>query len=60
MSFSAISRSDPADPEAAEQLTDALVMLFDAVMTTFRWTDVPGTEPTALERRISQIAEARA
>ncbi|MDM7887896.1 hypothetical protein QUG98_05445 [Curtobacterium sp. RHCJP20] len=59
MSFSAISPSDPEDPEAAEQLTDALVMLFDAVMTTFRWTDVPGTEPTPLERRIAEIAEAR-
>ncbi|MDM7884795.1 hypothetical protein QUG92_06715 [Curtobacterium sp. RHCKG23] len=60
MSFSAISRTDPEDPEAADRLTDALVMLFDAVMTTFRWTDVPGAEPTPLERRITEIAEARA
>lgn len=50
MSFSAISV-----PDADDRLTDALVALFDAVMTTFRWTDVPGAEPTTLERRIAEL-----
>jgi hypothetical protein len=50
MSFSAISAPD-ADP----RLTEALVGLFDAVMTTFRWTDVPGAEPTTLERRLAEL-----
>jgi hypothetical protein len=68
MSFSAISA--PADqkttePGAAdigtpdigtdERITDALVMLFDAMMTTFRWTDVPDAEPTPLELRLAEI-----
>lgn len=54
MTFSAISTPD-TDP----RLTDALVALFDAVMTTFRWTDVPDAPPTALEQRLTEIAEAR-
>jgi hypothetical protein len=58
MSFSAISRPSDAegvDAETADRLTDALVMLFDAVMTTFRWTDVPGVDPTPLEERLAEI-----
>lgn len=50
MSFSAISA-----PGTDERLTDALVALFDAIMTTFRWTDVPAAEPTALERRLAEL-----
>ncbi|WP_420365890.1 hypothetical protein AAEP80_02880 [Curtobacterium sp. L3-7] len=53
MSFSAISL-----PDADGQLTDALVSLFDAIMTTFRWTDVPGAEPTTLERRLAELGGA--
>lgn len=65
MSFSAISA--PADQDATgpgaetpdigtdERITDALVMLFDAMMTTFRWTDVPDAEPTPLELRLAEI-----
>lgn len=53
MSFSAIST-----PGADERLTDALVALFDAIMTTFRWTDVPGAEPTTLERRLAELRGA--
>ncbi|WP_423922501.1 hypothetical protein ACPEEZ_02865 [Frigoribacterium sp. 2-23] len=43
--------------DASERLADALVELFDAIMTTFRWTDVPGSEPTPIE---TAIAEAEA
>lgn len=65
MSFSAISAL--ADQDATgpgvetrdigtdERITDALVMLFDAMMTTFRWTDVPDAEPTPLELRLAEI-----
>ncbi|QZQ53649.1 hypothetical protein KZI27_00755 (plasmid) [Curtobacterium sp. TC1] len=53
MSFSAISL-----PGTDERLTDALVSLFDAIMTTFRWTDVPGAEPTTLERRLAELGGA--
>ncbi|WIE64921.1 hypothetical protein DEI99_017060 [Curtobacterium sp. MCLR17_036] len=53
LSFSAISL-----PEADDRLTDALVALFDAIVTTFRWTDVPGVEPTALERRLAELGGA--
>jgi hypothetical protein len=66
MSFSAVSTPRDAgatdDAEASEDLgtderiTDALVMLFDAMMTTFRWTDVPGAEPTPLELRLAEIS----
>ncbi|MDN3478581.1 hypothetical protein [Curtobacterium sp. APC 4022] len=65
MSFSAISAprdQDPTGPGAEtpdigtdERITDALVMLFDAMMTTFRWTDVPDAEPTPLELRLAEI-----
>jgi len=50
MSFSAITAID-SPPE----LLDALVLLFDAMMTTFRWADVPGAEPSDLELRLSEI-----
>jgi len=53
LSFSAIS-----SPGSDEQLTDALVALFDAIMTTFRWADVPGAEPTTLERRLAELGGA--
>lgn len=53
LSFSAISL-----PDADERLTDALVGLFDAMLTTFRWTDVPGAEPTTLERRLAELGGA--
>ncbi|WP_027467098.1 hypothetical protein [Curtobacterium sp. UNCCL17] len=53
MSFSAICL-----PGTDERLTDALVSLFDAIMTTFRWTDVPGAEPTTLERRLAELGGA--
>jgi hypothetical protein len=52
MSFSAISQ-----PGSDPRVTDALVTLFDALMTTFRWTDVPGAEPTTLERRLEEIRD---
>lgn len=70
MSFSAISAprdqdptqtdavppaTGPADIGTDERITDALVMLFDAMMTTFRWTDVPDAEPTPLELRLAEI-----
>jgi hypothetical protein len=61
MSFSAISAAKPENDEengTADRLTDALVALFDAIMTTFRWTDVPGTEPTTLERRLAELGGA--
>jgi len=50
MSFSAI-----AAIESSTDLTDALVLLFDAMMTTFRWADVPGVEPSDLESRLGEI-----
>ncbi|WP_144761314.1 hypothetical protein [Curtobacterium sp. 9128] len=53
MSFSAISA-----PGTDERLTDALVALFDAIMTTFRWADVPGAEPTTLEHRLHELGGA--
>jgi hypothetical protein len=63
MSFSAISApadqktTEPGAPDIGtdERITDALVMLFDAMMTTFRWTDVPDAEPTPLELRLAEI-----
>jgi hypothetical protein len=57
MSFSAIRASASTAPEQDERVVDALVMLFDAIMTTFRWTDVPGAEPTTLEQRITEMAQ---
>lgn len=53
LSFSAISL-----PDTDERLVDALVGLFDAMLTTFRWTDVPGAEPTTLERRLAELGGA--
>lgn len=72
MSFSAISAAKPngttgagttgttgtTGTDTTDHLTDALVALFDAIMTTFRWTDVPGTEPTTLERRLAELGGA--
>jgi len=51
MSFSAVS----ADT-ASRTLSDALVLLFDAMMSSFRWVDVPGVEPGDLESRLAEIA----
>ncbi|WP_394769106.1 hypothetical protein [Lacisediminihabitans sp.] len=51
MSFSAVSGDNPS-----QDLSDALVLLFDALMTTFRWTDVPGVDPSDLESRLAEIA----
>lgn len=45
----------PAAVTTDARIADALVTLFDAVMTTFRWTDVPGVEPTTLEQRLAEI-----
>lgn len=50
--------TDTGANDTADHLTDALVTLFDAIMTTFRWTDVPGTEPTTLERRLAELGGA--
>lgn len=47
--------NDATDIGTDERITDALVMLFDAMMTTFRWTDVPDAEPTPLELRLAEI-----
>lgn len=52
LSFSAISA-----PGADDQLTESLVALFDAIITTFRWTAVPGAEPTPLELRLAALAK---
>lgn len=52
MSFSAVS-----DPDADPRLTDALVMLFDAIMTTFRFVEVPDAEPSDLERRVGELLD---
>jgi hypothetical protein len=52
---SAAADTGPADIGTDERITDALVMLFDAMMTTFRWTDVPDAEPTPLELRLAEI-----
>lgn len=50
MSFSAVSSDS-----VSALLSDALVLLFDALMTTFRWTDVPGSDYSALELRLQNI-----
>jgi hypothetical protein len=50
MSFSAVSGDNPS-----AELSDALVLLFDALMTTFRWADVPGAEAGPLETRLDAI-----
>jgi hypothetical protein len=49
--------ADTGSPDVGtdERITDALVMLFDAMMTTFRWTDVPDADPTPLELRLAEI-----
>lgn len=50
MSFSAVSGDGQTGAFA-----EALVYLFDALMTTFRWSDVLGAEPTALETRLDEV-----
>ncbi|TFD85853.1 hypothetical protein E3T61_17160 [Cryobacterium lactosi] len=50
LSFSVVAH-DAADGA----LCDALVYLFDALMTTFRWSDVPGEDPSALATRLHEI-----
>ena len=45
--------------EPSERLADALVELFDSIMTTFRWTDVPGEDPTPVELAVAAAEEAR-
>ena len=50
LSFSAVSGDNPS-----VALSDALVYLFDALMTTFRWVNVPGVAPRALEQRLQEI-----
>ncbi|KQO59958.1 hypothetical protein [Curtobacterium sp. Leaf261] len=52
LSFSAVSA-----PEADPRLTDALVMLFDAIMSTFRFVEVPDTEPSDVERRVGELLD---
>jgi len=50
MSFSAISGDNPS-----AALSDALVLLFDALIGTLRWMDAPGAEHSALEARLREI-----
>ena len=50
LSFSAASGDSPSGA-----LSDALVELFDALMLTFRWSDVPGVDHSGLEERLAQI-----
>jgi len=50
MSYSAVSGDNPS-----AELSDALVLLFDALMTTFRWIDVPDALPGLLEERLGSI-----
>jgi len=50
LSFSAASGDRPS-----AALSDALVELFDALMLTFRWSDVPGVDHSDLEERLAQI-----
>ncbi|KTR41073.1 MULTISPECIES: hypothetical protein [Curtobacterium] len=54
-----LSYSVVSDPEADQRVVDALVQLFDTLVGTLRWVDVPGREPGALDRRLEEIAEAR-
>ena len=51
LSFSAVSHND-----SGSALSDALATLFDALVSTFRFTDVPGVEHSDLERRLAEIA----
>lgn len=50
MSFSAATGDQPG-----AALSDALVQLFDALMLTFRWSEVPGADHSDLEERLAQI-----
>lgn len=51
ISFSAISGDNPS-----AALSDALVALFDALILTFQFTDLPGAGHSALEARLEEIA----
>jgi len=50
LSFSAASGDRPS-----AALSDALVEVFDTLMLTFRWSDVPGVDHSDLEERLAQI-----
>ncbi|WP_157490124.1 hypothetical protein [Frigoribacterium sp. Leaf186] len=50
LNFSAVYGDEPS-----ERLAAALVQLFDALVTTFRWIDVPGAEPGDLETRLAEV-----
>lgn len=51
LSFSSVSSDD-----AGSALSDALASLFDSLVSTFRFTDVPGAEHSDLEKRLAEIA----
>ena len=51
LSFSSVSSDS-----AGSTLSDALATLFDALVSTFRFTEVPGAENSDLERRLAEIA----
>jgi len=50
LAFTAVYGDEPS-----ERLAGALVQLFDALVTTFRWVDVPGAEPGDLETRLAEV-----
>ncbi|MET4053742.1 hypothetical protein ABID81_003123 [Frigoribacterium sp. PvP054] len=50
LNFSAVYGDEPT-----ERLAEALVYLFDALVTTLRWVDVPGVEPGDLETRLAEV-----
>jgi len=50
LSFSSVSSDD-----SGSALSDALAALFDALVSTFRFTEVPGAEYSDLEKRLAEI-----
>jgi len=50
LSFSSVSSDD-----SGSALSDALATLFDALVSTFRFTEVPGAEYSDLEKRLAEI-----
>ena len=50
LSFSSVSSDD-----SGSALSDALAILFDALVSTFRFTEVPGAEYSDLEKRLAEI-----
>ena len=50
LSFSSVSSDD-----SGGALSDALATLFDALVSTFRFTEVPGAEYSDLEKRLAEI-----